>query len=47
MTGGGGVGFTRGDADAINQVAEIDTLQKKASVAERLAALKAEQTKAA
>lgn len=47
MTGGGGIGFTRGDADAINQVAEIDTLQKKATVSERLAALKAEQTKAA
>ena len=47
MSGGGGVGFTRGDAESINKVAEIDTMQKKASVAERLAALKAEQTKAA
>lgn len=43
MTGAGGVGFTRGDADAINRVAEIDTLQKSATVAQRLAALKATQ----
>lgn len=41
MTGAGGVGFSRGDADAINRVAEIDTLQKGATVAQRLAALKA------
>ena len=40
MTGAGGTGFTRGDAEAINRVAEIDTLQKGATVAERLAALK-------
>jgi phage shock protein A len=47
MTGGGGIGFTRGDAESINQVAEIDKIQRKASVSERLAALKAEQSKAA
>jgi phage shock protein A len=47
MTGGGGIGFTRGDAKALNQVAEIDTMAKRASVSERLAALKAERTKAA
>lgn len=47
MTGGGGIGFTRGDAKAINQVAEIDTLSKRAVVSDRLAALKAERTKAA
>ena len=47
MTGGGGIGFTRGDAKAINQVAEIDTMAKQATVAERLAALKAERTRAA
>lgn len=41
MTGGGGIGFSRGDAEAINQVAEIDTLSRRASVAERLAMLKA------
>lgn len=41
MTGAGGVGFTRTDADTINRVAEIDGLQKSAAVAERLAALKA------
>ena len=46
MTGAGGVGFTRGDADAINGVAAIDKLQKSATVAERLAALK-QETKAA
>jgi phage shock protein A len=47
MTGGGGIGFTRGDAESINQVAEIDKIQRKASVSERLAALKAEHSKAA
>lgn len=47
MTGAGGVGFTRGDAKAINSVAEIETLQKGATVAERLAALKQETGKAA
>ena len=46
MTGAGGAGFQRGDLDAINKVAEIDTMVKRASVSERLAALKAE-TKAA
>lgn len=40
MNGAGGVGFTRADADTINRVAEIDGLQKSASVATRLAALK-------
>lgn len=47
MTGAGGVGFARGDAAAINQVAEIDTLAKKATVADRLAALKQETGQAA
>lgn len=47
MTGAGGVGFTRGDAKAINSVAEIETLQKSATVAERLAALKRESGRAA
>jgi len=40
MTGAGGVGFTRADADTINRVAEIDGMQKSATVAARLAALK-------
>jgi phage shock protein A len=43
MAGAGGVGFTRADADTINRVAEIDGLQKSATVAERLAALKAQR----
>lgn len=47
MTGAGGLGFSRGDAAAINSVAEIDTLQKTATVAARLAALKQGITKAA
>lgn len=47
MGGAGGVGFQRGDADAINRVAEIDTLQKNATVAQRLAALKQAAPKAA
>jgi len=42
MTGAGGVGFTRADTETINRVAEIDGLQKGATVAERLAALKAQ-----
>jgi phage shock protein A len=42
MTGAGGVGFTRADAHTINSVAEIDGMQKGATVAERLAALKAQ-----
>jgi phage shock protein A len=37
------VGFARADADTINRVAEIDGMQKSATVAERLAALKAGQ----
>ena len=44
MSGVGGVAFTRADAETINQVAEIDGLQKSAAVAERLAALKAAKT---
>lgn len=40
MKGAGGAGFTRGDAEAINQVAEIDTLSRRTEVADRLAALK-------
>ena len=43
MSGVGGVGFTRADAETINRVAEINGLQKGATVAERLAALKAQQ----
>jgi len=42
MAGIGGVGFARADADTINRVAEIDGMQKSATIAERLAALKAE-----
>lgn len=42
MSGAGGVAFTRGDAEAINRVAAIDSLQKSATVAQRLAALKQE-----
>ncbi|WP_201781271.1 PspA/IM30 family protein [Sphingomonas sp. Leaf357] len=40
MTGAGGVGFARGDVGALNSVAEIDAMQKSATVAQRLAALK-------
>ena len=47
MTGAGGVGFTRGDAKAINAVAELDTMHKSGKVADRLAALKADAGKAA
>jgi phage shock protein A len=43
MAGAGGVGSTRTDADTLNRVAEIDGIQKSAIVAERLAALKAQQ----
>ncbi len=43
MAGAGGVGFARADADTINRVSEIDGMQKRATVAERLAALKAQQ----
>src|SRR5437016_5343178 len=42
MAGAGGVSFARADADTINRVAEIDGMQKSATVAERLAALKAQ-----
>jgi phage shock protein A len=44
MAGTGGAGFARADADTINRVAEIDGMQKSATVAERLAALKAQRT---
>lgn len=47
MTGAGGVEFSRSDAKAINAVAELDTMQKGATVAERLAALKQGSGKAA
>jgi phage shock protein A len=43
MAGAGGVSFARTDADTINRVAEIDGMQKSATIAERLAALKAQQ----
>lgn len=43
MAGAGGVGFARADGDTINRVAEIDGMQKSTTVAERLAALKAQQ----
>jgi phage shock protein A len=43
MAGAGGIGFARADGDTINRVAEIDGMQKSATVAERLAALKAQQ----
>jgi phage shock protein A len=43
MAGAGGVGLARADADTINRVAEIDGMQKSATIAERLAALKAQQ----
>jgi phage shock protein A len=41
MGGAGGVNFTRADADTINKVSELDSMQKGASVKDRLAALKA------
>ena len=43
MSGAGGVRFTRSDAKTINGVAEIGAMQKSATVAERLTALKAKQ----
>jgi phage shock protein A len=43
MAGAGGIGFARADADTINRVAEIDGMQKSATIAQRLAALKAQQ----
>jgi phage shock protein A len=43
MAGAAGVGFARADADMISRVAEIDGMQKSATVADRLAALKAQQ----
>lgn len=47
MSGAGGVGFSRGDAEAINRVAELDALAKNATVSQRLAALKQATGKAA
>jgi phage shock protein A len=43
MARGGGIGLARADADAINRVAELDGLQRSATIAERMAALKAQQ----
>jgi phage shock protein A len=43
MGGAGGVGFKRADSETINRVAEIDGMQKAATIAERLAALKAQK----
>jgi phage shock protein A len=40
MAGVGGVGFTRADALTINRVAELDGLQRSATVAARMAKLK-------
>lgn len=47
MTGAGGIGFARADADSLNRVAELETLQKGATVAARLAGLKQASSKAA
>jgi phage shock protein A len=47
MTGAGGVNFTRADADTITKIAEIDGMVKSSTVADRLAALKAQAQKAA
>ena len=43
MSGAGGAGFTRSDAETITRVSEIDVLQRAAAVADRLAALKSSQ----
>ncbi len=43
MKGVVGTGLQRTDSDAIHRVAEIDGLQKRATIAERLAALKADR----
>jgi phage shock protein A len=44
MAGAGGVaGFTRGDAQTVQKVAELATLQKSAAIAERMAALRSAQ----
>lgn len=40
MTGAGGVGFARADAETLNRVAEIDGIRRRTAIAERLAALK-------
>jgi len=47
MSSEGGVGFSRSDVEAINQVAEIDTMSRRSEVSDRLAALKSKNTKAA
>jgi phage shock protein A len=47
MTAAGGAAFHRGSVEAINKIAEIDTMQKSATVAARLAALKKETGEAA
>ena len=47
MSSEGGVGFSRSDVEAINQVAEIETLSRRSEVSDRLAALKAKNSKAA
>ena len=43
MAGTGGCGLPRTGADTMGRVAEIDVLQKRATIAERLAALKAQK----
>jgi phage shock protein A len=43
MAGAGGVGFARAEAGTINRVAELDAMQRSATIAQRLAALKAQQ----
>jgi phage shock protein A len=43
MASAGGIGLVRIEADAIHRVAELDVLLKSAAVAERLAALKAQE----
>jgi phage shock protein A len=40
MTGAGGISLSRADAQAINQVAELDSLQRSEIIKQRLAALK-------
>jgi phage shock protein A len=41
MTGAGGAGFTRADGKAAAKVAEIDTIQRSAVIAQRMAELRA------
>jgi phage shock protein A len=47
MTGAGGIAVDRGSVEAINKIAEIDSMVKSQTVAERLAALKREVSQAA